>query len=226
MDHLPKIYAALGYLTGLFLLLAAAIINGTHLGDAFIFLFVPGALFAALSPFIWMGRRWAMILGVVVAATLELMVLVDSAQHWWLLLILPVVFGALTIVYLAAVPAGVDEVRLTDQVYAGAVYVYGVLLVLMVPYNHSPRLGVAGMIAYVMVSGAMLGGLSVAVALGRRWAMLAVTGLAVCHWLLFYWLTTDVIRSLPYLAAAVASLILTAVCLATRARARRPVSRS
>src|SRR5262245_60387676 len=53
-------YAVFAYACGLFLVWNSAMIAGTHAALWAIFIFLPGAVFAALTPFIWSGSHWAM----------------------------------------------------------------------------------------------------------------------------------------------------------------------
>src|SRR5262249_49764374 len=99
---LARVYAALVYLTSLVLVFGAAVLTGTHARQAFIFVFLPGVLLAALSVFIWSGRRAAMILALAVAVAVELMMTGSEPQNWWQFLAVPVVYGALTIAGLMA----------------------------------------------------------------------------------------------------------------------------
>jgi hypothetical protein len=55
---LARIYAALVYVCGLMQIFGAAAVADTHAAGAFIFVLLPGVLFAMLSPFIWSSSRW------------------------------------------------------------------------------------------------------------------------------------------------------------------------
>src|SRR5205814_222274 len=120
-----RAYAALVYIASLVLLYGAAVLTGTHAREAFIFVFLPAVIFAVLALFIWSGHRSAMILAFGLAAGLELMMVLNDPASWAYFLVLPVVFGLLMAVGLAAsqpVTSASTGARVMDEVYAAVVY--------------------------------------------------------------------------------------------------------
>jgi len=220
---LARVYAALVYLTSLVLVFGAAVLTGTHARQAFIFVFLPGVLLAALSVFIWSGRRAAMILALAVAVAVELMMTGSEPQNWWQFLAVPVVYGALTIAGLMAPVDRGSELphRVADEVYAAVVYFAGLLAAFMAPFNHSRHFGGLGVALYALVVGAGLGGLSVLIWRGKVWAMIATFALALAHWLLLAGIDPSLWRSFPFIAAPVISGILTVVSIAARVWTKR-----
>jgi len=224
-----KVYAALVYVTSLALLFAAAVLTSTHAREAFIFVFLPGVLLAVLSRFIWTGSRSAMILAFAVSVALELMIVGNARESWVAFIALPVLFGMLTAFGLAAGLSTTDlartnggaQMRVADEVYAAAVYFTGLLAVFMAPFNHSRQLGLPGAAVYALLLGVVLGALAVCIWRGRIWAMIAVFGLSLAHWIVLANLYPWLWGSVPNLAAPAVSGILTVVCIATAIRARR-----
>jgi hypothetical protein len=220
---LAWVYAALVYVASLILLFGAAVLTATHARVAFIFIFLPGVLLAVLSPFVWSGRRSAMILALVVAAVLELMIVANDPDNWWLFLAMPAVFAVCTVLgFIAPSPGGVaaPASRVADEVFAALVYFAGLLAVFMAPFNHSRHFGWIGVGLYALLVGVVLGGLSVAIWRGRTWAMLAACALALAHWLLLAGIDRSFWLHVPYLAAPAVTAILTVVCIAAAARAK------
>src|SRR5262249_29058430 len=132
---IARVYAALVYVASLALLYGAAVLTGTHAREAFIFVFLPGIIFAVLALFIWTGHRSAMILAFAVAVGLELMMIGNDPASWGQFLALPVVFGVLTAAGLAAAPSAqvARTARVADEVYAAVVYFAALLTVFMAP---------------------------------------------------------------------------------------------
>jgi hypothetical protein len=218
-----RVYAALSYATSLVLLFAAAVLTSTHARQAFIFVFLPGVLLAVLSLFLWTASRSAMILAFAVSVALELMVVGNAPESWGLFLPLPVLFGALAAIGLAAssprTAAGAQP-RVADEVYAAAVYFTGLLAVFMAPFNHSRSFALPGIAVYALLLGLTIGALSVFIWRGRIWAMVAAFALSVAHWIALATINPLLWGSLPNLAAPVASGILTAVCVVLAVRAK------
>jgi hypothetical protein len=219
-----RVYAALVYLVSLTLLYGAAVLTGTHAREAFIFVFLPGVLFAVLALFIWTASRSAMILAFVASAALQLMSVGNMPESWGYFLPIPVLFVLLTAFGLAA-PAprtsGGGEPRVADEVYAAAVYFTALLAVFMAPFNHSRQFGLQAVGLYALALGVVLGALAVLIWRGRVWAMIAAFALSVAHWIVLANINPWLWRSPPYLAAPAASGILTIVCIAFAIRGRR-----
>jgi hypothetical protein len=221
---IARVYAALVYLVSLSLLFAAAVLTGTRAREAFIFVFLPGVLFAVLCLFIWTASRSAMILAFVVALALPPMSVGNMPESWGYVLPIPVLFGMLTAFGLAA-PAsrtnGGGETRVADEVYAAVVYFSGLLAVFMAPFNHLRQFGLHGVGVYALALGVVLGTLAVLIWRGKVWAMIAAFALSLAHWIVLANINPSLWRSVPHLAAPVVSGVLTAICVASAARARR-----
>ena len=211
-----RVYAVLSYVTSLVLLFGAAVLTSTHARVAFIFVFLPGVLLAVLSRFIWTGSRSAMILAFAVSVALELIV-VDNVESWGLFLALPILFGMLAAVGLAAAApqaAAGAPARVADEVYAAVVYLAGLLAVFMAPFNHSWSFGLPAVSLYALILGLMTGALSVFIWRGKAWAMIAAFALSLAHWIALAGIDPLLWGSLPNIAAPAVSGVLTAICLA------------
>lgn len=208
-----RVYAALAYVCGLVLIFGAAAVADTHAAGAFIFILLPGALLAVLSPFIWSGWRSAMILALAVSVVLELMVVGNAPANWALFLAMPVLFGALTVVGFVAGPRRTtgSARRVVDKVFGAAVYVYSLVVVLMAPLNHTVQLGAPRVALYALPLSMLLGSLSIFVWRGRIWAMLAAFALTLAHWLVLASIDPSFWGSTPHIAAPVIGGILAAV---------------
>jgi hypothetical protein len=219
-----RVYAALVYLVSLTLLYGAAVLTSTHARDAFIFIFLPGVLFAVLAMFIWTASRSAMILTFAASAALQLMSVGNMPESWGYLLPIPVLFGLLTAFGLAAPVPRRDsgaEPRVADEVYAAVVYFTALLAVFMAPFNHSRQFGLQAVGLYALLLGVVLGGLAVLIWRGKIWAMIAAFALSLAHWIALASINPWLWSSPPYLAAPVVSGILTVVCISFAAKARR-----
>jgi hypothetical protein len=219
-----RVYAALVYLVSLTLLFAAAVLTGTYAREAFIFVFLPGVLFAVLGLFIWTASRSAMILAFAASVALQLMSVGNMPESWGYVLPIPVLFGLLTAFGLAA-PAprtnGRSVTRVADEVYAAVVFLTGLLAVFMAPFNHSRQFGLQGVGVYALLLGVVLGALAVLIWRGKIWAMIAAFALSLAHWIVLANVNPVLWRSLPYLGAPVVSGILTVVCMGFAAKARK-----
>src|SRR5262245_45817887 len=96
-----RVYAALLYFSSLVLYFLAGILLQTHAPGAAGVPLLAGLCFAALSPFIWCGHRWAMFGALAMSVAATIMVATESPAEWWLGLPLVVVFGVLTAVAVA-----------------------------------------------------------------------------------------------------------------------------
>jgi len=221
---LARIYAALIYLSSMLLMFGAAVLTSTHARAAFIFVFIPGVLLAALAVFVWSGKRSAMILAFAISVVVELMLVGNDPANWWRLLAMPVVFGVLTAGGLLLAPAGENpSARVADEVYAATVYFAGLLAVFMAPFNFFQQFGGPGASLYALVMGLMLGGLSVLIWRGLLWAMVATFVLSLVHWLALAGLVDPSLWSnIAFIAAPAASGVLTVVCFALTLRSSRP----
>jgi hypothetical protein len=224
-----RIYAALVYIASLVLLYAAAVLTGTHAREAFIFVFLPAVIFAVLALFIWTGHRSAMILAFALGVGLELMMATNDPASWGYFLVLPIVFGGLTALGLAAsLPAANARAsaRVADEVYAAVVYFAALLAVFMAPFNHSRQFGLQTVGVYALVVGIVLGVLSVFIWRGRIWAMVAAFALSLAYWLALASMSPMLGRSPAFALAPVVSGVLTIICIAAHIRARRSGARA
>ena len=225
-----RVYAALVYIASLALLYGAAVLTGTHAREAFIFVFLPGVIFAVLALFIWSGHRSAMILAFALAVALELMMAGNDPGSWAYLLVLPVMFGPLTAIGLAASPPMPNvraSARVADEVYAAAVYFAALLAVFMAPFNHSRQLGLQAGALYALAAGIVLGALSVLIWRGKVWAMVAAFALSLAYWIALGSMNPVLWRSLAHIAAPAVSSVRSPAGRAHRRRSRaRPCSPS
>jgi len=221
---LARVYGAVVYLCSLLLIFGAAELTSTHARAAFIFAFLPGILLAVLSVFVWSGRRSAMILAFAVSVVVELIMVGNDPRDWWQLLTMPVVFAALTAAGFLATPQGaVAAGRTADEVYAAAVYFTGLLAAFMAPFNHSRHFGgIGGVALYALLVGVVLGSLSALIWRGKLWAMIATFVLSLAHWLVLAGIDPALWSSIPFIAAPVASGILTVACFTLTSRSSRP----
>jgi hypothetical protein len=220
---LARIYAALIYLSSMLLMFGAAALTSTHARVAFIFVFIPGVLLAVLAVFVWLGKRAAMILAFAVSLVVELMLVGNDPANWWQLLAMPALFAAFTAGGVILVPKGEDPpARVADEVYAAMAYFAGLLAVFMAPFNFFRQFGAPGAALYALVVGLTLGGLSVLIWRGRLPAMIAAFVLSLAHWLVLAGLVDPSFWSnIAFIAAPVASGILTVVCFALTSRSSR-----
>jgi len=216
-----RVYAALVYLVSLTLLYGAAVLTGTHARDAFIFVFLPGVLFAVLALFIWTASRSAMVIAFAASVALQLAGVGNMPESWGYILPIPVLFGLLTAFGLAA-PAprtsGGGEPQVADEVYAAVVYFTALLAVFMAPFNYGRQLGLQAVGVYALALGVVLGTLAVLIWRGRIWAMIAAFALSVAHWIVLATINPALWRSPPNLSAVALSGILTLLCVAAYVR--------
>src|SRR5262245_17058825 len=99
---IARTFAVVAYALSLLLAFLAGTLSTTHAAGAAPYVFFPGLGLAVLSPFVWFGARWAMILAFLIGAGLELVMIAISPGEWWLFLALPVVFGMLTLMHALA----------------------------------------------------------------------------------------------------------------------------
>jgi hypothetical protein len=221
---IARAYAALVYIASLVLLYAAAVLTGTHAREAFIFVFLPGIIFAVLALFIWTGHRSAMILACALGVGLELMMATNDPASWGYFLVLPVVFGGLTALGLVSPPMANARASapVADEVYAAVVYFAALLAVFMAPFNHSRQLGLQVVALYALAAGIVLGVLSVFIWRGKVWAMVAAFALSLAYWLALAGMNPMLWRSPAFALAPLVSGVLTVICIATRiSQARR-----
>src|SRR5262245_26604413 len=95
--------------------------------------------FAALSPFIWCGHRWAMFGALAMSVAATIMVATESPAEWWLGLPLVVVFGVLTAVAVATGSGTVGSNRAKgnamSRIYAIGTYAYTLPVVFLWPLS-------------------------------------------------------------------------------------------
>jgi hypothetical protein len=89
-----RICGAVTFAVGLLLLFLASALSDTHAAGAADFIFPSGVAFAALSPLVWRGARWAMSLSCFVAVGLALAAINNSPSNQWLFLSLPLALAA------------------------------------------------------------------------------------------------------------------------------------
>jgi hypothetical protein len=87
-------FAAATFAAGLLLLFLASALRHTHAAGAADFILPAGVAFAALSPLVWRGARWAMIVSGLVAVGLALAAVNNSPSNQWLFFSLPLVLAA------------------------------------------------------------------------------------------------------------------------------------
>jgi hypothetical protein len=216
------------YIASLTLLYGAAVLTSTVAREAFIFVFLPGIIFAVLAVFIWMGHRSAMILALALAVALELMMAAGDPAGWGNFLALPVVLALVGVLGLAAAPPASRgaPALVADEVYAALVYFAALLAVFMAPFNHSRQLGLQAVALYALVVGIVLGVLSVCIWRGKIWAMVAAFALSLAYWLALASMNPMLWRSPAFALAPVVSGVLTVICIAMHIRARRAEARA
>ena len=220
-----RAYAVVAYAFSLFLVWMAAMAADTHAAAWSIFIFLPGVVFAALSPHIWSGSRWAMIVAFFAVAVLDIAVTVETPGDWWLVVVLPVVCGALTLAHIAAESTSDDslvpQARVADQVYAALTYMYGILVAFITPY-HAHNLPMPPVLSgYALISGLVLGALSFFIWRGKVWAMAFAFLLTLAQWLVLVSLNPVFWTYGVYFAGLAVSALLTLTCVLT-ARVRSP----
>jgi hypothetical protein len=199
--------------------------DGNPWREAFIFVFLPGVLLALLSPFIWLGKRSAMLLAFMVAVVVQVMIFDSDHMDWRIVLPLPVLFGALTLAGVLggsrlAPPAAPPPPGVWVEVFAALVYFTGVLAVFMAPFNHSRHFGWAGISLYAALIGVATGTLSLLIWQRGIVAMIAAFGLALVHWFVLGSIEPALWRNIPHIAAAVVSGVLALLCIAAAATER------
>ena len=180
-----KVAQTFAVLTYAFSLLLAFLAGGalhTHAVGYVPYLFVLGVGFAVLSPFIWFGARWAMILASLVGVALWLLI-------EWFFFVVPASLGMLTLMHDIARPT--DSQRTSqagaaiDKVEAGLVYAYSFAIALAAPIYHTNQLGAPITSSYALLLGAALGAMSYFIWRGAVWAMIIVCALVTMQWLVF-----------------------------------------
>src|SRR5262245_26852256 len=167
-----RAYAVFAYACAVLMAWATAMIGQTHAAAWAAFIVVPAVVFAALSPSIWSGERWAMIVAFVVVAALEIATTVSTPNEWWLVLAFPLACGAFTLAHVAAEPRDdppAPPARVADQVYAALAYIYGIVIALVAPYDQLPGSPLASF--WPLISGSLFGALSFFIWRGKVWAM-------------------------------------------------------
>jgi len=218
-----RAYAVFAYACGAFLAWAAAMVGETHAAVWSVFILLPGVVFAALSPSIWSGERWAMIVAFLVVAVLDIATTVNEPGDWWVVLVFPLVCGAFTLAHIAAQPSDdppMPPARVADQVYAALAYIYGIVIALVAPYDQLP--GPPMMSVWALMSGLTLGALSFFIWRGNVWAMAVACLLTLAQWLALASLEPAFWTSGVYYAGPALSVLLTLTCVLT-AKTRSPV---
>jgi hypothetical protein len=214
-----RAYAVVAYACGVFLVWTASMLGDTHAAAWSIFVFLPGVVFAALSPSIWSGARWAMIVAFLVVAVLDIALTVNAPGDWWVVLVFPVVCGAFTLAHIAAEPTSDDSpmppARVADEVYAALAYMYGILLAAIAPYDAYKLPGPPILSGWAFISGLVLGALSVFIWRGKVWAMAFACLLTLAQWLVLASLEPMFWTNGVYYAGPAVSALLTLTCVLT-----------
>ena len=219
-----RAYAVVAYACGIFLVFLASSLAGTHAATGSVFVLLPGAVLAALSPSIWSGSRWAMIVAFLVVAVFGIAATVNAPSSDWPGLVFPVVCGAFTLAHIATETSDdspVPPARVADQVYAALTYIYGILIALMAPYDAHDLPGPPILSSWALMSGLVLGALSVFIWRGKVWAMAVAFVLTLAQWLVLASLEPMFWTSGVYYAGPAMSVLLTVTCVLT-AKARSP----
>jgi len=224
-------YAAVSYLSSLFLMYVAGALRGTHAAGAAVIPLLAGSLFGAFAPFIWRGRKWALIGTFAVSLIALLTVLNQSPADTWYAAPFPVVFGLLTALAMimdSPTPTTTRNADLISTACAALVYLYSFVAVFLWPDSVTHvRLGVdpwgytqPHRAHNIVLFGFILGALSIPIWRGRLWAMLLACWLALAHWLALAILVASFWLDPWYAAVPVLSALLTVLFLARSVRAR------
>jgi hypothetical protein len=182
---IARTFAVATYAFSLFLAFFAGVLSGTHAAAGAPYVFVPGAGLAVLSPFIWFGARWAMILACLVGVAIEVAIGMDSGE-WWLLLAVPASLAMLTLMHAIARASDrqpASQAAVIDKVHAGPVHAYGFVAALAAPVTHTYRLEAPITSSYAVVLGLALGAMSCLIWRGASWAKIVACALVTAQWL-------------------------------------------
>jgi hypothetical protein len=218
-------YAAVSYLSSLFLIYVAGALSGTHASGAAVIPLFAGSLFGALAPFIWRGSRWALIGTFAVSLIAAAVAVKQSPADTWYAVPFPVVFGllsALAMITGSPTPAVTHNGDMFPKAYAALVYLYSFVAVFLWPNSVTHvRLGVDPWgytqnryTPYVVLFGFFLGALSIPIWRGRLWAMLLACVMTLAHWLALAMLVASFWIDPWYAAAPAVSAILTVLFIA------------
>jgi hypothetical protein len=182
---IARTIAVVSYGFSLLLAFLAGAVLDTHTVGLAPHVFIPGVGLAVLSPFIWFGARWAMLLAFFIGVALESAIVIASGD-WWFFLAVPVVLGMLTLMHAMARASDSQppsRVAAINKVHAGLVYAYSFAAALAAPIYHTNRLGAPITSSYVLFLGVALGAMSYFILRGASWAMIVVCGLVTMQWL-------------------------------------------
>jgi hypothetical protein len=221
---IARTFAWVTYVFSLLLAFLAGSLADTHAAGAAPFVLFPGLGLAVLSPFIWFGTRWAMVLAFLIGAGLELAAALENPTEWWLFLVIPVVLGMLTLMHAIARASDsqpASQAGIFDKVHAGLVYAYSFAATFAAPIYHTWHLGAPIMSSYVLVLGVVLGAMSWLIWRGATWAMIVVWALVTMQWLVLASLDPVFWTKSAYLAPPIvfAALIIVSIVVA-KVRAR------
>jgi hypothetical protein len=224
-------YAAVSYLSSLFLVYVAGVLSGTHASGAAVIPLFAGSLFGALAPFIWRGDRWALVGTFAVSLIAALMVAYQSPADTWYAVPFPAMFGLLTALAMimgSSTPATTRNSDLIPMAYAALLYLYSFVAVFLWSDSVTHvRLGVdpwgytqARRAHYIVLFGFILGVLSIPIWRGRLWALLLACGLTLAHWLALAILVASFWLDPWYAAVPALSALLTVLFLASNVRTK------
>jgi hypothetical protein len=180
-----RTFAVVTYAFSLLLAFFAGALSDTHAVGLAPHVLIPGLGLAVLSPFVWFGARWAMILVFLIGVALESAVGIASGD-WWFFLAFPVVLGMLTLLHAMARPSDsrpTSQAAAINKVHAGLVYAYSFAAALAAPIYHTYRLGAPIVSSYGLFLGIALGAMSYFIWRGASWAMIVVCALVTMQWL-------------------------------------------
>ena len=180
-----RTFAVVSYAFSLLLAFLAGAVSDTHAVGLLPYMLFPGVGLAVLSPFIWFGARWAMILVFLIAVALESAIVIASGD-WWFFLAVPVILGVLTLMHAMARASDSQPTTLggaINKVHAGLVYAYSFAAALAAPIYHTNRLGAPITSSYALFLGVALGAMSYFIWRGATWAMIVVCALVTMQWL-------------------------------------------
>jgi hypothetical protein len=214
---IARVFAWVTYVFSLLLAFLAGSLADTHAAGAAPFVLFPGLGLAVLSPFIWFGARWAMIVAFLIGVGLELEATLENASDWWLFLAVPVTLGPLILLHVVARTSDSEPASragIINKVHAGLVYAYSFAAVVAAPIYHTYHLGAPITASYALVLGVALGAISWFIWRGAIWAMIVVCALVTMQWLVLGSLDPAFWAKIAYVAPPIVFTLLTIVSVA------------